>query len=119
MLWDALRDRRLDGVRVKRQQPIDRYVVDFFAPGTRLVVEIDGSVHDGREETDALRQAILEGLGVRFVRLRSEDVERDLESALERIRRALPSPALRGRGAGGEASRDDAGTDPPRHPRPE
>jgi adenine-specific DNA-methyltransferase len=90
MLWEALRDRRLDGVRFKRQQPIDRYIVDFFAPAARLVVEVDGSFHDGREDMDETRQAELERCGLHFVRLRSEDVERDLASALERIRSALP-----------------------------
>jgi very-short-patch-repair endonuclease len=102
MLWEALRDRRLDGVRFKRQQPIDRYIVDFFAPAARLVVEVDGSFHDGREDKDAIRQSELERSGLHFVRLRSEEVERDFASALERIRSALPLyRASRERGHGG------------------
>ncbi len=51
VLWEALRDRRLDGVRFKRQAPIDRFVVDFFAPSARLVIEVDGSAHAGREDS--------------------------------------------------------------------
>jgi very-short-patch-repair endonuclease len=103
ILWEALRNRQLDGVRFKRQQPIDRFVVDFIAPAGRLVVEVDGSVHDDREDLDQIRQAILERRGLRFVRVRSEEVERDLPRALERIRRALRLPLSRiaGDGAGG------------------
>ena len=100
ILWEALRDRRLDGVRFKRQQPIDRFVVDFFAPSAGLIVEVDGSVHEGREDLDQIRQALLEHRGLRFVRLRSQDVERDLPAALARIRSALRLPLARGAGEG-------------------
>ena len=71
-----------------------------------LAVEIDGSAHDGRQESDAERQQILESFGFRFLRLAAEDVERDLAHVLTQIDAALqtgvlPSPA-HGRGAGGE-----------------
>jgi very-short-patch-repair endonuclease len=89
ILWEALRDRRLDGVRWKRQQPIGRFVVDFIAPAARLVVEIDGPVHDDRADLDGVRQALLEKEGLHFVRLRSVEIERNLSCALARIRAAL------------------------------
>jgi len=101
ILWEALRDRRLDGVRFKRQQPIDRSVVDFFAPAVCLVVEVDGAAHDAREDLDRIRQAMLENRGLRFVRVRSDGVERDLQAVLARIRRALiPLPLSREAGEG-------------------
>jgi very-short-patch-repair endonuclease len=93
ILWEALRDRRLDGVRFKRQEAIDRFVVDFFAPSARLVVEVDGAVHDGREDLDRARQDLLEARGLRFVRLRSDEVEAELPNALARIRAALTARA--------------------------
>ena len=88
MLWQALRRDQL-GVPVRRQQPIGPFVVDFYIPAGRLVVEVDGPVHDRQQAADAERQRLLEGLGLRFVRLRAEDVERDLPAAVDRIRAAL------------------------------
>lgn len=44
-LWSWLRDRRLAGFKFRRQHPIGRYVVDFYCPQARLVVEIDGDGH--------------------------------------------------------------------------
>ena len=98
MLWDALRDRRLDGVRLKRQQPIDRYVVDFFAPAAGLVVEVDGSAHDGREHMDETRQAACASCVC--AAKTSSAISHPLSSASGLL---SPSTALRGRGGtGGE-----------------
>ena len=92
ILWEALRRRQL-GVRFRRQHPLGgRYVVDFYCVAHRLVVEVDGAVHDSAEaaERDAARQAWLERMfGVRFVRVSAWLVERELPVAVERIRAAL------------------------------
>ena len=102
MLWEELRNRRLAGVRFKRQQPMGRFVVDFFAPAARLVVEVDGPIHQGREDLDELRQRAIERRGLRFIRLRSQEVEQDLPAALARIEAALAPPRPAGeRGQGG------------------
>lgn len=105
ILWQALRCRKLDGVRFRRQQPLGPFVVDFFAADCRLIVEVDGPIHDTRREADRERQQFLESLGFRFVRVASGLVESDLPEALGIIRRAVsaassPSP-LRGRGGRG------------------
>jgi very-short-patch-repair endonuclease len=54
ILWLRLRDRRLDGLKFKRQVPIDRYVVDFFCADAHLIIEIDGGQHATADETTAL-----------------------------------------------------------------
>ncbi len=89
MLWEALRGRKLAGMRFRRQQPLGPFVVDFFAAQERLVVEIDGSVHDTTIEADAARQAIIEGAGYRFVRVSAGAVARELATVLEEILKAV------------------------------
>ena len=98
ILWQAIRRRQLDGLRFRRQQPIGPFIIDFFAPSHRLVVEVDGPVHETQAEADRVRQEILEGLGLRVVRLPAELVEQDLEAALTIIREALSMDAGRASG---------------------
>ena len=89
ILWQAIRGRRLEGVKFRREQPIGLFIVDFFAAAQRLIVEVDGPIHDTQVEADARRQELLESLGFRFVRIKSEVVERDLPRALDMIRAAI------------------------------
>jgi len=91
ILWSALRGKRL-GVRWRRQHPFGVFICDFYCPGSRLVVEIDGAVHldPNRRFADARRQAAIEqSFAVRFLRLSAELVERDLGWALAMIRAAM------------------------------
>ena len=88
LLWSALRARQL-GVTFRRQVLIGRYIVDFVAPASRLVVEIDGSFHAQRGRTDARRDAALFSAGYRVMRLEAELVLRALHVAVERVRDAL------------------------------
>jgi very-short-patch-repair endonuclease len=45
MLWEALRNRRLDGVKFRRQHPVGPFVIDFCCPERRLAIEVDGGIH--------------------------------------------------------------------------
>jgi very-short-patch-repair endonuclease len=87
ILWRALRDRRLKGIKFRRQRPIDRYVVDFVAIGAKLIVEIDGATHSTAQELlrDAERTRILESLGFHIVRVTNIDVYKNLGGVLEMI----------------------------------
>src|SRR2546421_220802 len=97
-LWGLLRGRQLDGVKFRRQQPIGPFVVDFFAASHRLIVEVDGPIHDEQQEADRRRQELIESLGLRFCRLPADLVETDLTQTLSRVRQALaessPAPPL-------------------------
>ncbi|HEX9839738.1 MAG TPA: endonuclease domain-containing protein, partial [Anaerolineales bacterium] len=62
-LWQALRGKKLDGIKFRRQQPVGPFIVDFYNSVYRLVIEIDGSIHDSQFEADKNRQNILEELG--------------------------------------------------------
>lgn len=93
LLWKALRNRMLDDKKFRRQHPVRPFVVDFYCHEERLVIEVDGPVHRRQTAADRERQQLLEASGLRVVRVRSEDVETDLEAVLTRIRRELgPSP---------------------------
>ena len=63
VLWFRLRDRRLAGLKFKRQVPIDRYVVDFVCADAKLIIEIDGGQHDQNRQGDAGRTEVLEAMG--------------------------------------------------------
>jgi len=89
LLWQALRGKKLDGVKFRRQHPVGNFVVDFYNSVYRLVVEVDGSVHDGQVETDQARQEILENLGLNILRVKAETVEKDLPIYLMKFARKL------------------------------
>ena len=98
LLWQALRGRKLAGLKFRRQHPFGTSVVDFYCHENRLVVEIDGAVHLGKDvqERDRARQEIIEQYSVRFIRLPADEVESSLQSALQKILAAatdeLPHP---------------------------
>jgi very-short-patch-repair endonuclease len=73
-LWALVRNRRLGGFRFLRQVAIDRYFADFVCRAAKVIVEVDGPVHDGREEYDARRTETLELCGYIVVRFRNERV---------------------------------------------
>ncbi|MBI2912829.1 MAG: endonuclease domain-containing protein [Chloroflexi bacterium] len=105
VLWIALRNGQLDGRKFRRQHPVGGFVLDFYCHQEHLAIEIDGSVHETTIEQDRERQAILESLGIRVLRLTAELVEEDLDSAIKRIREtpgssASPPLPRTGEGAG-------------------
>ena len=83
MLWQALRERP-EGLKFRRQHPLGRYVVDFYCPAARLVVEVDGQSHGmgGRPEQDAVRDRWLWEQGLRVLRFDAADVIGDLEAVV-------------------------------------
>ncbi|MEQ8967894.1 MAG: DUF559 domain-containing protein [Azospirillaceae bacterium] len=85
LLWSALRRRQLDGLKFRRQVPVDRYIVDFLCESTRLVVEIDSHQHGLRLEADAARTRVLEARGYLVLRFSNADVLKDLSGVLDTI----------------------------------
>ncbi|HJT14063.1 MAG TPA: DUF559 domain-containing protein [Dongiaceae bacterium] len=87
-LWRLLRDRRMDGWRFRRQEPIDRYIVDFVGFGARLVIEVDGGQHY-ESESDQRRDAYLQSQGFRVLRLWNTDVLANRDGVYRVIMTAL------------------------------
>ena len=111
-LWQALRDRHLDGIKFRRQQPVGPFVVDFYAPSVQLVVEVDGIIHQQKVEADQNRQMLLESLGLQVLRFKAEEVEGNLEEVLGIIRKAIrdrPSSPAPSPGDGRRGERRDGG----------
>ncbi|MCC5658021.1 endonuclease domain-containing protein [Nostoc sp. XA010] len=82
LLWQKLRHKQLLGFKFRRQQTIDRFVVDFYCNEARLVVEVDGEIHDYTQVEDAIRQEFLESLRLQVMRFRNEDVLERIEGVL-------------------------------------
>lgn len=85
LFWEKLRHKQLLGCKFRRQQTIDRFIVDFYCSEARLVVEVDGEIHDYTQAEDAIRQEFLESLGLQVVRFSNEDVMERMEVVLEDI----------------------------------
>ena len=88
VLWKSLQHRQLLGKKFRRQQSFGRYIVDFYCPECRLVVELDGDNHyfftrDGYEDE---RTKFLEGLGLRVLRFENRDLLENLDCVLAAIR---------------------------------
>lgn len=84
-LWEALRGKRLGGLRFRAQHPVGFFILDFYCPSRKLVVEVDGSVHAGRGEEDRLRTDQLAAYDYRVLRFTNEQVLGDLDSVKRTI----------------------------------
>jgi very-short-patch-repair endonuclease len=89
-LWyDYLRDL---STRFYRQRPIDNFIVDFYCPSLKLVIEIDGDTHNSQEakDYDLERSQRLEGYGLQVVRFTNEEILADFEGVCLRIENFTP-----------------------------
>jgi len=91
ILWKRLRKRQVKGFHFRRQHPIVRFIVDFYCAEAKLVVEIDGSVHNqpGHDEYDTERQSFLQALGMRVLRFTNSQVVTETNAVLHAIAEAL------------------------------
>lgn len=101
-LWLQIRGQRLNRFRFRRQHALERFVVDFYCASARLVVEVDGPVHQYNQAEDEIRDQYLQSLGLRVLRFTNEEVLQNTQSVIGEIAGALsqlPSPpAERDRG---------------------
>ena len=90
-LWDALRGRRLAGLKFRRQHPYGRFVLDFFCVEQGLAVELDGGVHAEPMQAarDVERTEFLLAHGIRVLRFKNDQVENEIETVLRQIEESL------------------------------
>nr|NQU92957.1 endonuclease domain-containing protein [Bacteroidota bacterium] len=90
-LWKRLRNRKFEGLKFRRQHPVNRFIVDFYCHEKRLVVEVDGSIHDLKEvkERDEGREEDLKNLGLTIVRFTNEEILNDISTVLEKLKTKL------------------------------
>ena len=96
-LWEHVRANRLGGLRFRRQQLIDGFIVDFYCEALRLVVEIDGPIHDRQAVDDRERERVLARRGLTVLRFTNDAVMHNLPAVLARLQaladgRAGPPP---------------------------
>ncbi len=96
-LWKRLSRKKVQGVKIYRQKPIGNYIVDFYAPKAKIVVEVDGSQHMESEQAarDLQRDAFLASKGLRVLRFDDLQVLKEIEGVMEVILSAI-SESLEG-----------------------
>jgi len=91
ILWAHLRDRAFDGLKFRRQRPLGPYFADFCCEEMKLIVEIDGGIHDTKHalEYDAERDEYMRQCGYTVLRVRADDVEQHIGEVRAIIRSAV------------------------------
>ncbi len=89
LLWQQLRNRRLDGWKFRRQVPIAGHIVDFACEAARLTIELDGIHHAEQPDLDTARRERIEAAGYLEIRFTNDDVRSRLDWVIEEIRRVL------------------------------
>jgi very-short-patch-repair endonuclease len=97
-LWSRLRGKQLLGVQFYRQKPIGDYIVDFYAPIAKLVVEVDGSQHltGDHVELDQKRDLYLSGMGLKVIRFNSREVLTNTDEVVQVIFRTMEGALVSG-----------------------
>lgn len=90
-LWSYLRAGKIDGLKFKRQVSLDNYIVDFYCPEKKLVIELDGGQHNLENEKifDAKRTQKLEENGCKVLRFWNNDIQQNIEGVIEHIEKSL------------------------------
>ena len=89
LVWEQLRNRRLEGLKFRRQHPIEHYIVDFVCLERKLIIELDGGQHGEKVKYDERRTSCLQSRGYRVIRFWNHDVVNHLEVVLREIYKAV------------------------------
>lgn len=87
-MWKQLRAGSMMGYTFNRQKPLNNYIVDFYCKPLRLVIEVDGGYHFEEEQKilDKERQSVLEEMGLNFLRFHDEEIRKDMDVVLRKIK---------------------------------
>jgi len=90
-LWKRLRNRKFEGLKFRRQHPINRFVVDFYCHEKLLVVELDGGIHNeiSVKERDEGREGELKNFGLKIVRFTNLEVLNDMSIVLQKLKDSI------------------------------
>lgn len=97
VFWELVRKRRFHGLKFLRQKPFVYsqygtkryfYIADFYCAEHKLVIEIDGKVHDHQKDYDQQRTIVLENLGLKVIRFKNEELVNE-KLVFERILEAI------------------------------
>ncbi len=85
ILWNALRTNRLGGYHFRRQQVIDRFIVDFYCHSAGLVEELDGDIHQQQVNYDIERDRVIPARGLEVLRIPNDCINSNLPGVLKTI----------------------------------
>ena len=88
-LWSALKNKQLEGLKFRCQHPVGNFILDFYCPSRKLVVEVDGKIHNDRIDRDRDRTSKLEEYGYTIVRFSNEEVLDNLPLVLAEIKKIV------------------------------
>jgi len=89
LLWNKLKNKQMHGFQFMRQKPIGNYIVDFFCAKLKLIIEIDGISHLGKENYDEERQKNLESLGLLIIRFSDLEVKTNMQGVLHTLENSI------------------------------
>ena len=86
-LWEHIKDNKILGLRFRRQHPIDIFIADFYCHKIKLVIELDGRIHNNPENKgyDENRTSELERLGIKVIRFKNEEVLENIENLISKL----------------------------------
>lgn len=84
--WNAVRANKIDGMHFHRQQVIDGFIADFYCGDQRLVVEIDGGIHETQKDNDNKRETALKKNGLRIIRFSNQEVINNIGLVLQKLK---------------------------------
>jgi very-short-patch-repair endonuclease len=93
IFWDVVRNRGWRGYKFYRQYPLfyeysgneSFFIADFYCHEMKLAVELDGRIHEKQQEIDRIRDEIINCLGIRVLRIKNDEIEKDVEAVLGRM----------------------------------
>ena len=85
VLWKCLRAKRFNGLKFRRQQVIEGFIVDFYCHSLGLIIEVDGEIHDHQQEYDRYRENVLINRGLHIIRFTNQQIIEDIETVLKAI----------------------------------
>lgn len=94
VLWGYLGNKKINGLRFRHQHPILYFIADFFCPGAKLIIEVDGGIHKlpVQFEYDRNRDNELMAYGLKVLRFTNEDVMNNIEDVIRKIAQAAKGP---------------------------
>jgi very-short-patch-repair endonuclease len=85
LLWQLLRRNQIHGLGFRRQHSIGQFIVDFYCKKVKLVIEVDGPIHQYQAEEDAIRQRFLESLELKVMRFTNDSVLHNTDEVVKQI----------------------------------
>ncbi|MEZ7528333.1 endonuclease domain-containing protein [Cloacibacterium normanense] len=91
LLWEKLRNNQLEGLKFRRQHPVNIYIADFYCHKFKLIIELDGDYHNQEEQKqkDEVRTEVLGLNDLKIIRFKNEEVEQDINQVLITIKNKI------------------------------